>query len=137
MAKSPTNIVVCSCEDTMVLDGKAIEKGCRGAKVTTARDLCRTQIDSFRTAIRNDGPLTIGCTQEAALFDEVAEEAGRKARITYANVRETAGWSRDARAPDRRWLPFWQPRLKRCRPFPWSRWRVRGSSSSTAATSAP
>jgi ferredoxin len=95
MSKSPTNIVVCSCEDTMVLDGKAIEKGCRGAKVTTARDLCRTQIETFRTAIRSEGPLTIGCTQEAPLFDEVAEEAGRKAGITYANVRETAGWSRD------------------------------------------
>ena len=95
MAKSPSNIVICSCEDTMVFDGEAIEKGCRGATVTTARHLCRTQIDRFKTALRDDSPLTIGCTQEAALFDEVAGEAGRKAPITYANIRETAGWSGD------------------------------------------
>ena len=60
--------------------GKPSEKGCRGATVTTARHLCRTQIDRFKTALRDDSPLTIGCTQEAALFDEeLAGEAGRKA----------------------------------------------------------
>ena len=81
----------------MVLDEKAIAKGCRGSKITTARHLCRTQIDRFQAALRNDGPLTIGCTQEAALFDELAGEAGRKTPITYANVRETGGWSREGR----------------------------------------
>ena len=95
MANSPTNIVICSCEDTMVLDEKAIAKGCRGAKVTTARHLCRSQIDRFQAALTDGAPLTIGCTQEAALFDEVAGEAGRTAPITYANIRESAGWSRD------------------------------------------
>jgi ferredoxin len=88
-------MVVCSCEDTMVLDENAIAKGCRGSKITTARHLCRTQIDRFQAALRNDGPLTIACTQEAALFDELAGEAQRKTPITYANVRETAGWSRE------------------------------------------
>ena len=97
MANSPKNIVICSCEDTMVLDEKAVERGCRGAKVTTARHLCRSQIDRFQTALQGDTPLTIGCTQEAALFDEVAGEAGRTAPITYANIRESAGWSRDGR----------------------------------------
>src|SRR5262245_14404974 len=95
MAKAPTNIVICSCEDTMVLDGKAVEKGCRGTKVTTARHLCRSQVETFQAAVFGEAPLTVGCTQETALFDELAEAAGRKAPITYANVRETAGWSRD------------------------------------------
>ena len=81
----------------MVLDENAIAKGCRGSKITTARHLCRTQIDRFQAALRNDGPLTIACTQEAALFDELAGEAGRKTPITYANVRETGGWSREGR----------------------------------------
>ena len=110
-------------------DGPAIERGCRTAKVTTARNLCRTQIETFRAAIRNEGPLTIGCTQKSALFDEVAEEAGRKTPITYANVRETAGWAATARVRDRRWRRCWRRRLKRCRPSPWSTWRARGSSS--------
>jgi ferredoxin len=42
------------------------------------------------------GPLTIACTQELTVFDEVAAEAGRTAPITYTNIRETAGWSSDA-----------------------------------------
>jgi ferredoxin len=95
MAKAPANIVICSCEDTMSLDGKAIEKGCRGAKVTTARDLCRSQVETFRDAALGEAPLTVACTQESALFDGLAEAVGRKAPITYANVRETAGWSQD------------------------------------------
>ena len=38
--------------------------------------------------------LTVGCTQEAPLFSEVAGE--RAGAISFVNVRETAGWSTDA-----------------------------------------
>ena len=44
------------------------------------------------------GPLTVGCTQEAALFAETAAEIGRTDPISYVNIRETAGWSIDAAA---------------------------------------
>ena len=96
MPDSPGNIVICSCEDTMPLDGEAVRKACRGPKLTTARHLCRTEIDRFRAVAADAGPLTIACTQESALFDEVAAEVGRTVPILYANIRETAGWSRDA-----------------------------------------
>jgi len=79
----------------MSLDGEALRKGCAGTRVTTARQLCRAEIDRFRSLAGADAPLTIACTQEAVLFDEVAAEAGRQLPITYANIRETAGWSRD------------------------------------------
>jgi ferredoxin len=92
-----SNIVICSCEDTMPLDGQAVRHACRGATVATAKNLCRSEIGRFRSLAGGDDPLTIGCTQEAALFDEVAGEAGRGAPIVYANIRETAGWSRDAK----------------------------------------
>ena len=98
MAKPPRNIVVCSCEDTMVLDARAIQKGCDRSTVTTARDLCRTQIEVFRAALAADAPLTVGCTQETPLFEELASEGAHTTPIVYANVRETAGWSRDGRA---------------------------------------
>jgi hypothetical protein len=91
----PTTVLVCSCEDTMSLDAETIRAGSRGANVTTARHLCRSEIARFRSAVANDTPVTVACTQESALFDEVAEETGRKAPITYTNIRETAGWSRD------------------------------------------
>ena len=96
MPDTSGNIVICSCEDTMPLDGDAVRRGCRGAKVATARHLCRAEIERFRAMAGAAGPLTIACTQESALFDEVATEAGRTAPIIYANIRETAGWSRDA-----------------------------------------
>lgn len=96
MAESSGNIVICSCEDTMPLDADAVRSACGGAKVATARHLCRAEIERFRAMAGAPGPLTIGCTQESALFDEVAGETGRTAPIIYANIRETAGWSRDA-----------------------------------------
>ena len=79
----------------MAPDAEAIRKGCRGANVTTARHLCRSELHRFQAALKGEEPLTVACTQEAALFDEVAEEAGREAPVTYVNIRETAGWSRD------------------------------------------
>jgi ferredoxin len=95
MAAPPRKILVCSCEDTMAPDVGAIRTGCRGANVTTARHLCRSEIHRFQAALKDEAPLTVACTQEAALFDEVAGEAGHIGPITYVNIRETAGWSRD------------------------------------------
>ena len=96
MPESRGNIVICSCEDTMPLDADAVGSACRGARVATARHLCRAEIERFRAMAGTPGPLTIACTQESALFDEVAGEIGRTTPITYVNIRETAGWSRDA-----------------------------------------
>ncbi len=80
----------------MPLDDGAVRAGCRGATVATARHLCRAEIERFRAMAQNAGALTVACTQESALFDEVAAEAGRTAPVTYVNIRETAGWSADA-----------------------------------------
>ena len=87
-------VLVCSCEKTMPLDADAIGRGCRGAELQTANQLCRAEIERFRAAVAGGGALTVGCTQEAPLFSEVAEDAA--ADIAFANVRETAGWSADA-----------------------------------------
>jgi hypothetical protein len=97
MPNPPGIIAICSCEDTMPLDEAAIRRGCPGSEVKTAHHLCRAEIDRFR-ALAGGGALTVACTQESPLFDEVAAEAGRTAPTTYVNIRETAGWSRDAAA---------------------------------------
>jgi ferredoxin len=94
MADRPSTILICSCEDTMPLDRAAVERGCRGAKVLTGRQLCRAELEKFRAAAAGGDPLIVGCTQEAPLFSETAEGAD----VTYANIRETAGWSKDASA---------------------------------------
>src|SRR5262245_8091965 len=90
------SIVLCSCEGTMPLDTGAVARGCRGADLQTARQLCRGELERFRALAASRGALTIACTQEAPLFEEVAAAAGRTQPVTYANVRETAGWSHEA-----------------------------------------
>jgi len=94
MADRPPKILICSCEDTMPLDGSAVRQGCRGAEVSTARQLCRAELERFRAAAAGGAPLIVGCTQETPLFSEVAGSAD----VTYANIRESAGWSKDAHA---------------------------------------
>ena len=94
MADRPPKILICSCEDTMPLDGSAVQRGCRGAEVLTAHQLCRAELEKFRAAAESGGPLVVGCTQEVPLFSEIAGDAA----VTYANIRETAGWSKDGAA---------------------------------------
>jgi ferredoxin len=91
-------IVLCSCEGTMPLDPDAVRRGCRGAKVETAGQLCRAELERFRAAAATGGALTVGCTQEAPLFAETAPDPKAPASLTFVNVRETAGWS--SQAPD-------------------------------------
>ena len=93
MAEKRT-ILVCSCEDTMPLDADALARGCRGAELKTANQLCRAEIERFRAAAKTGDDIVVGCTQEAPLFSEVAGD--RTGALSFANVRETAGWSADA-----------------------------------------
>jgi ferredoxin/nucleotide-binding universal stress UspA family protein len=80
----------------MLLDAKVAGAGCKGATISTARHLCRSQLDQFRRAA-TDGTLTVACTQERALFEEVAEDENLGATLTFVNVRETAGWSSEGK----------------------------------------
>ncbi len=95
MSALEPRLLVCSCEKTMPLDERALAAGCGGA-ITRADQLCGAQLDVFRAALAQGAPLTIACTQEAALFSEVAEDLGATAALTFVNIRETAGWSKDA-----------------------------------------
>jgi len=95
MAERPRNILICSCEDTMPLDGEAVRRVCRDSVVVEGRQLCRAELERFRKAAGGDASLVVACTQETPLFTEVA---GENADITFVNIRETAGWSKDAKA---------------------------------------
>ncbi len=95
MADKPRKVLACSCEDTMPLDAETLRRGCRGAEVSTARQLCRAEVEQFRAIAAEGDPITVACTQEAPLFTEIAAEAGGQAQITFTNIRETAGWSAD------------------------------------------
>lgn len=95
-------ILLCNCEQTMTLDGKALAKACGADGVpAVASQLCRTQTDNFRAALRDGGKVLVACTQEAPLFGELADEIAAQNENTetavgYVNIRERAGWSTDA-----------------------------------------
>lgn len=81
----------------MPLDEAAIGRGCPGARLVRGRQLCRAELERIK-ALDTAADVVIGCTQEAPLFEEVAEEAGLRGRIAFANLRETGGWSLDGPA---------------------------------------
>ena len=86
---------VCSCEDTMAPNLAVIRRGCPGTEVRGAEQLCRAQLDRFQAALADQRPITVACTQESAIFSQEAE--GRA--IDFVNIRETAGWGREAASP--------------------------------------
>jgi ferredoxin len=98
MPDSRRNILLCTCQDTMPLDGDAVGRGCLGTLGPTSQQLCRAQLERFQAMARNPVPLTVGCTQEVSVFSAAAEEIGRTTPIRFVNIRETAGWSSEAAA---------------------------------------
>ena len=79
----------------MPFDEAALARGC-GGTLKRADQLCRRELDRFRTAAASGAPVTVGCTQERAVFADGASEIGADGRIAYTNIRENAGWSKDA-----------------------------------------
>jgi ferredoxin len=96
MAERLRTILICSCDDTMPLDGEGVRRACRGADVIEGRQLCRAELERFRKAAASGEPLTVACTQETPLFNEIADEIGGDRTLDFVNIRETAGWSNDA-----------------------------------------
>lgn len=91
MPDPPKTILICSCEDTMRLDTASVKRGCRKSEIVEFRQLCRAELDHFRSAAKGEGTLVVGCTQEAPLFR--AEAEGRSEKMEFVNLREAAGWS--------------------------------------------
>ena len=91
----------------MPLDGPALARALgpeagRGLD-TVHSTLCRREAGAFQRASKDGADLLVACTQESRLFLELAEATegarGRAERpIRFVNIRETAGWSKDATA---------------------------------------
>lgn len=96
MSTRPRLILTCTCEGTMPVDKGALAKAGCGRLDTTVDQLCRADLKNFRAALALGGPVTVACTQEQVLFEEVAEETGA-ADLAFVNIRETGGWSEQAK----------------------------------------
>ncbi|MFT8245943.1 4Fe-4S dicluster domain-containing protein [Roseomonas sp. BN140053] len=98
MSDAPKRLTfVCSCEDTMPLDGARLARACaaRGSELRPAEQLCRSQLPRFLAAL-GEADISVACTQESPLFRQEAEEAGHRGALDFLNIRETAGWSDEA-----------------------------------------
>ena len=97
MSLNDKQLHLCSCNGTMPLDAPALTKALELSGAPAVRTmLCQKELAAF--VGRSDGDVVVACTQEARLFGEVAEEGGKTQTIRFVNIRETAGWSADAKA---------------------------------------
>ncbi len=86
-------VLVCNCEQTMELDSGGIAKALGAEeKPHVYNNLCRIEIEAFDNELKSGEPLLVGCTQEAPLFREMADEADSNTDLTFVNIRERAGW---------------------------------------------
>ena len=85
--------LVCNCNGTMPLDAKALG-------VPVHQSLCRQEVGSFLKALDGSDSLVIACTQEGALFSELAEQSEKPlvAPLRFVNIREVAGWTQEAKS---------------------------------------
>jgi ferredoxin len=105
--------LICDCNRTMPLDRTALSQALSktpGASPdgldTPLSVLCRREAPSFQRAAKATAasaePLLVACTQEQRLFLELNDQTEGAASvqerpIRFVNIRETGGWSRDAR----------------------------------------
>src|SRR5512135_3473768 len=96
MSAADKTLLVCTCNATMPLDHDALARGLGIPSLHLHRTLCQKELDRF--AVDAVGDVVVACTQEARLFRQVAEESGKARTIRFVNIRESAGWSSEARA---------------------------------------
>ena len=97
MGDTTAHLMICTCERTMRLDARAIGRACSG-RITQANQLCGLEMDRYKAALADGAPITVACIQEAPLFRKVADDLVSSSALTFVNIRETAGWSKDAAA---------------------------------------
>lgn len=96
--------LICDCNQTMPLDAKRLGAALN-ENLTLHSSLCRREALAFVQAMQKGDDLVVACTQERRLFVELAQQAAGAQRgasgyapLRFVNIRESAGWSRDAAA---------------------------------------
>jgi ferredoxin len=95
-----TQFKICSCNRTMPLDAAAGTKlgmALGTGALPVATELCRREIGSFLNAVEGVDEVVVACTQERALFSELAQQKKSVAPLRFVNIRETGGWSSQAK----------------------------------------
>lgn len=95
-----TRFKVCNCNRTMPLDaaaGNTLGSALGTATLPVASQLCRREVGAYLDTLDGSDQVVVGCTQERALFSELAEQRETAAPIRFINIRETGGWGAEAK----------------------------------------
>src|SRR5438105_1767994 len=97
MSLEGKTLKVCSCNRSVALDAKALAAALKASEPLVVHEqLCRKDAHAFQAALK-DSEVIVACTQEAALFGELAE--GSRSSVKFVNVREQAGWGAEGATP--------------------------------------
>ncbi len=97
MTQERRKLLLCNCNRTMPLDGKAVAGALELDEAPHIHsELCRRHIAAFEAAVKSGDDLVVACTQEAPLFTELRGDLKGAGGISFVNIRETAGWSAEA-----------------------------------------
>jgi ferredoxin len=89
--------LICDCNQTQPLDPKALSQSL-SEPLTLHTALCRREAGAFIQAVQGTDDVVVACTQEQRLFGDLAVEVKAKTSIIkFVNIRETGGWSSDAK----------------------------------------
>jgi len=101
MSLADRDLHVCSCNATMPLDAAALARALgRDAPLPVHTAMCQRDRTRFTESIAGDA--VIACTQEQQVLGDAATEGGRTRTIRFVNIRETAGWSAEAKLAQNR-----------------------------------
>ena len=96
MSLSDKKLFLCSCNGTMPLDGDALAHALElDASPVVHTMLCQRELSRFVQGAQGD--IVAACTQEQQLLSDAAFEGGKAQAIRFVNIRETGGWSSEAR----------------------------------------
>jgi ferredoxin len=88
---------LCSCNRTTAFDADAFRQAAASAgaaSVQTFDAMCQHELARFGDGL--DGDTLVACTQESRLLGEAASDSPKVSTIRFFNVREKAGWSKEA-----------------------------------------
>jgi ferredoxin len=94
-----TQFKVCNCNRTMPLDaaaGAELGAALGSGPLAVATQLCRREAGAYLNALEGVDRVVVACTQEQALFSELAQQKQTVAPLRFVNIRETGGWSAQA-----------------------------------------
>jgi ferredoxin len=97
MSLASKTLKLCSCNGTIPLDTRRLAEALKTKQpLVVHRELCRKESGAFQSAL-SEPDVVVACTQEAPLFADLASMIQSQARISFLNIRETAGWSSEGK----------------------------------------